>query len=253
MQNTAFVGVLDCAGHRDHQPGRGAEIGAEHEKSVRQVSAFDKLHAEEAAATMVANLVDRHNVRMVKVGYGLGFLAEPPRVVTCCTRAVPDHLECDQAVQAPLSCPVDDTHPATRNLAQQLVIAQVTIALWTRWKSAHLGDHRRQGIRFKSVRSLRAIGGVQLRRAERLGEAMELVLDGKEFRQVCGQVGMAIDQRMTIHMFATFSRFVVGGEHVLEPLFVSIDYVGIDRHAARLTRFRRFVVESSCRHDKASR
>ncbi len=42
----------------------------------RQAQALDQLHAEEMLAFVFADLVDRHDVRMIEVGGGLGFLTK---------------------------------------------------------------------------------------------------------------------------------------------------------------------------------
>ena len=154
-------------------------------------------------------------LRMVEVGDRLGLVAEPPRVVLARTRAVADHLEGDQAVQAPLPSPVHHPHPAPRDLAQQLVVAEFQPRVSRRRRLRPTCRQSRSGrIRFAPIRGRLGPRPPSLAARER-GQAMELVLDGEEISELRGELGMAIEQDPAIQIrHPVLGGLVVGGEHL---------------------------------------
>jgi len=125
VQDTLLVGMVHGAGDDCHQPSRCSRVAVIFLEPFRQVPSFDQLHAEKAATAFLADPVDRHDVGMVEVGDRLGLVAEPSRVVSARTGSVADYLEGDQAVQAALSSPEYDAHPAPRDHALQFIVAEV--------------------------------------------------------------------------------------------------------------------------------
>ena len=79
-------------------------------------------------AVVLADLVDRHDLRMIEVRGRLGFKAKPLEVVGCRESTGADHLECQHAIQADLPRLVDDAHPSLGDDLDQLVIAEVADA-----------------------------------------------------------------------------------------------------------------------------
>ena len=79
-------------------------------------------------ALVLADLVDRHDARVVEVGGGLGLGVEPPDVGLVGELAGEDHLERDGPVEADLPGLVDDAHAAAGDLADDLVVAEVADA-----------------------------------------------------------------------------------------------------------------------------
>ena len=79
-------------------------------------------------ALVLADLVDRHDARMVEVRGGLGLDVEPLDVGLGGELAGEDHLERDGAVEAHLPGLVDDAHAAAGDLADELVVAEVADA-----------------------------------------------------------------------------------------------------------------------------
>ena len=79
-------------------------------------------------ALVLADLVDRHDARMVEVGGGLGLGVEPPDVGLVGELAGEDHLERDGPVEADLPGLEDDAHAAAGDLADDLVVAEVADA-----------------------------------------------------------------------------------------------------------------------------
>jgi hypothetical protein len=55
---------------------RPARFGAQFDSASGQIAARDPLHAEIALPAMLADLVNRHDMRMVQRGGGFGFAAE---------------------------------------------------------------------------------------------------------------------------------------------------------------------------------
>ena len=79
-------------------------------------------------ALVLADLIDRHDPRMVEVGRCLGFRVEPPDVGLIGKLTGEDHLESNRPVEAHLPCLEHDTHAAAGDLADDLVVAEVADA-----------------------------------------------------------------------------------------------------------------------------
>ena len=58
-----------------------------------QVSSFDQLHAEVRLIVLLADLVDRDDVRVVKVGDRLGIVPEAPEIVIARERTGANQLD----------------------------------------------------------------------------------------------------------------------------------------------------------------
>ena len=69
-----------------------------------------------ALAVVLADLVDRHDARVVEQGDGLGLVLEPAQLVVVGQDAGLDHLEGDGPVEADLAGLVDDAHAAAAQL-----------------------------------------------------------------------------------------------------------------------------------------
>ena len=98
VQDAPLVGVVHRLGRLGHQPrprpsGRPCTVG----EPVGEAAALDQLHAEVVLAVVLADLVDRHDVRVVERGDRLGLVPEPPQLVVAGQLAGPDHLEGDRA------------------------------------------------------------------------------------------------------------------------------------------------------------
>ena len=79
VQDAAFVSIMDGAGHGRHQPRGGARVLGVPLDLRGQVAAINQLHAEVVVAFVFADLVDRHDMRMIEVRGGFGFEAEALR------------------------------------------------------------------------------------------------------------------------------------------------------------------------------
>ena len=77
-------------------------------------------------ALVLPNLEDRHDPRMVQVGGRLGLGSETLDVGVVRKLAGQNHFEGDGAVQTHLPCPEHDTHSAAGDLANNLVITEIT-------------------------------------------------------------------------------------------------------------------------------
>ena len=70
------MGVVDRLGDLDHQLGRLAGRQRPVGQPLRQALPLDEAHAEVVLALVLADLVDRHDARVVEVGGGLGLDVE---------------------------------------------------------------------------------------------------------------------------------------------------------------------------------
>ena len=73
---------------------------------------------------VLADLVDRHDVRMIQLRGGLGFRMEPLHFLATGELAGEDQLEGDDAVEADLAGAINRAHAAAGELTKQLVVAK---------------------------------------------------------------------------------------------------------------------------------
>ena len=104
-----------------------------------EVAALDQLHAEVVLAVVLADLVDRHDARVVEQGDGLGLVLEPAQLGVVGQNAGLDHLEGDGPVEADLPGLVDDAHAAAAQLLVNLVVAEVADAGGLGWMAGRPG------------------------------------------------------------------------------------------------------------------
>ena len=114
----------DPADQLGRLPGGQRAVG----QALGEALALDEAHREIMLALVLADLVDRHDARMVEVGGGLGLGVEPLDVGLVGELAGEDHLERDRPVEAHLPGLEDDAHAAAGDLADDLVVAEVADA-----------------------------------------------------------------------------------------------------------------------------
>jgi hypothetical protein len=99
---------------------RAAEVA----KHLRERLTLDQLHGVEVAAVGLADGVDRDDVGVVQLGGGLRLALEPLDRLLREPEPGRQDLEGDPAIQRQLAGLVDDAHPASADLAQQIEIAE---------------------------------------------------------------------------------------------------------------------------------
>ena len=78
---------------------------------------------------MLADLVDRHDAGVIKIGGGFGLGVEALDIRLVGELPGEDHLECDGPVQADLPGLEDDSHATPGDLADDLVVAEIADAI----------------------------------------------------------------------------------------------------------------------------
>jgi hypothetical protein len=72
---------------------------------------------------MFTNLEDLYDVRVLQTGHRFGLSQETLPVLASGKLSFQQHFESDDAVQFPMSSPIDHPHAASANLRENLVIA----------------------------------------------------------------------------------------------------------------------------------
>ena len=110
VDHAALVGIVDRVGHRGHQRGRLAGRQRPVGQPLRQALALDEAHREVVLALVLADLVDRHDARVVEVGRRLGLGVEPLDVGLVGKLAGEDHLRA-RPCRLRLTCRAWNTTP----------------------------------------------------------------------------------------------------------------------------------------------
>ncbi len=126
MEDAPLMSIMDRAGDGRHQGRGGTRVRGVSRHVGRQVPALDELHAEVMVPFVLADLVDRHDVRVIEVRRGLRLQAEPLQVVGGREPARSHHLERHHAVEADLASLENDPHPALSDHLDEIVVAKVT-------------------------------------------------------------------------------------------------------------------------------
>ncbi len=121
VENPSLVRVMDRAGNLDHDPGDRPEIGGQAASRLSEAAAGQERHGEVVQPLGLADLEDRHDVRVVERGDGLGLVFETEHVVLGGEPAFEDHLQRDEAAGFELPRTVDDPHASATDFAEQLV------------------------------------------------------------------------------------------------------------------------------------
>ena len=77
VQDAPLVRMVDGPGDRGHRLRGSLGSGGGFRQPLGEAAALDQLHREVAEALVLADLVDRHDVRVVEVGDRLGLEAKP--------------------------------------------------------------------------------------------------------------------------------------------------------------------------------
>ena len=90
-----------------------------------QVTALDVIHRKEVFSVVLANLVDRDNVGVLKIGRCLGLDVKAANCGVIRQSAIQNHFDGHHAVQSHLAGFIDNAHASTGNLSEQLVVTEI--------------------------------------------------------------------------------------------------------------------------------
>jgi hypothetical protein len=124
MEDTALVGMMNRTGDDCDNPSRTSRIGGELGKPLIEAGSVDEFHAEEMPSTVLTNLVDWHDVRMVELRDGLGLILKSQQFTFRGENAGLDQLHGDCPVESHLVGFQDDAHPPSAQLAKDLIAWQ---------------------------------------------------------------------------------------------------------------------------------
>jgi hypothetical protein len=90
-------------------------------KALEESLAFDTLHDEKVHTVLLANVVERANVRMVETGDGFGFALEALLTYGIGRKMWRKNLDRYNALQPRIPCAIHLTHPARTDRLQDLI------------------------------------------------------------------------------------------------------------------------------------
>ena len=137
MQHTAPMRIGDGPADRSQQLGGFSRGEGPIGEPLRQRGPFDQLHAEEWSAFDLSDLIQRHDVRVMKLRRRFRLRTESCEVHRRRQVTAQHHLQRDDPVEALVPRFVHDPHAAASEFRQQLVVAAVA------------GQHARRATRFR--------------------------------------------------------------------------------------------------------
>ena len=102
----------------ERKRGRSAARSGSLAEQGRQGLASHQLHGEERPAAEAADVVNRHDARMLQLAADLRFLKEPPRHVRAAGVLLEQHLDREVSAQVDVSAAKDRPHAATGDLTR---------------------------------------------------------------------------------------------------------------------------------------
>ena len=118
-----------------HAPSTGAEVADD----GGEAAAVDELHGVVVNAVVAAHAEDRDNMRVVELGGRVGLDLEPLAVLGVDGGGEREGLQGDSPAERKLLGLVDDAHPTSSDLAQNVVVAELGL-----WRQSWLGPLRRR-------------------------------------------------------------------------------------------------------------
>ena len=210
MQNAAAMRMLDRAGHCHHESSDGPLIAAEFVDSLAEAAAGDELHREERPSAVFANFIDRHDVGMTQPRDGAGF-HQKSLAIGARFAAVEQHLQRDNAAEALLPRFEHDSHPAARDLSEQLVITKGAARL------RHGGNRRFAAAESRNLGRPKSLAAQQL--AQRRELAFDLIVVLQKARDLRLILGMLIDERLEIRLPAGSAHLDASGDERIDGFF----------------------------------
>jgi hypothetical protein len=162
MHHPAQMGVVHRPRQRLDQLGRFARRRALLLELLGERAAVAELQREVRLAAHLADLVQRHDVRVLQAGHRFGFDLEAQPVGGAGVLDGADHLQRHQAIGAKLARPVDDAHAAVAADAQDLVARYLRVL-------PALGGRQVGGDRRGVARPLRRSVVRRIRRRQAIG------------------------------------------------------------------------------------
>ena len=107
MNDSALMRVVRGAGEARDDLHRAPQRQRFAPNELIELSAFDELHAVKAGAVVFADIVDRHDPRVLQTGGRLGFAAETFQMRLARPMSQPDNLQRHEPVQAFLARAID--------------------------------------------------------------------------------------------------------------------------------------------------
>jgi hypothetical protein len=121
VQNPLLVGIMHSLGNLDEELGRLPGLADQVENLLAEVAAFHQFHADVRVPLLLADLVDRHHMRVLQPGDRFGFFSEPLDRGRGPRAAQPDHLQSDDPVEHDLQGLVDHAHAPVCQVTEDLI------------------------------------------------------------------------------------------------------------------------------------
>jgi hypothetical protein len=115
------MGRVDRASQRLHQLGRLARRLRLACDALRQAASLDQLERQKRLPVHLADVIQRHDVRMRQLGDDLGFVAKAGQLFRRRVFVVPQRLDGHQPIERSLPRPIDHAHASQSENAQRLV------------------------------------------------------------------------------------------------------------------------------------
>ena len=125
MQDALLMRVVNGLGDQFHVARRFVRRERPISNQLRQIPSLDVIHREEVLVFVNADLVNGHDVRVLKNGRCRRFAAKALHEFFRGELAGENHFQRDIASETHLPCFIDNAHAAPGNFFDQLIIAEV--------------------------------------------------------------------------------------------------------------------------------
>ena len=129
MNHSALIREVHCFGDGCDDCRRFSGCQRSVLQQTGEALTIDVTHRKIMLPIVLTNFEDWHNAGMIETRGRLGFALKAKDVFLASQLAGQNHLERYDSIQFDLAGLVDDTHSASRNLLEQLIVAKILTAL----------------------------------------------------------------------------------------------------------------------------
>jgi hypothetical protein len=124
VKDSVVVGMLHRFRNRPYVCRRLQSRERMFASEFREIRTIHPIHRKPRQPVGLTDIMNRNDSGMIQPCRSFRFGTESTLHTGCSEVACGEHLHRDDSVEFLLACPIDDSHPATSDLLQELIISQ---------------------------------------------------------------------------------------------------------------------------------